>query len=304
MARTYRFSPALLRGQPGDINEAVKRVIVRATNAPLIVISTTGGKHTATSYHYRGMAVDLGTPDGSMGAKIRFQRWCAARPHYFLEVFGPDNVHNIKNGQLITLAEGSALEELHDTHTHVAPDPARPLPRIFPPRPPLSDRVLGGLLAARWRVRYARKIVAASRATGLPLPLGLALIQQETNFRNVFGHDPTIFAGAGYVTSGKYAQYKFMRDRIPSRREMQGVGPAQLTWWEFQDAADRMGGCWKPHLNIIVGFRVLKGHIDAEGLVVGVARYNGTGPDADRYSKEVREKAQVWADRIKVLRRR
>ena len=38
----------------------------------------------------------------------------------------------------------------------------------------------------------------------------------------------------------KYQEYKRRRPRDG----MQGVGPAQLTWFEFQDQADALGGCY------------------------------------------------------------
>lgn len=37
------------------------------------------------------------------------------------ECFGPSNTHCLKNGAPMTLAEGTFLENLHDSHTHVAP---------------------------------------------------------------------------------------------------------------------------------------------------------------------------------------
>src|SRR5262245_30978847 len=93
--------------------------------------------------------------------------------------------------------------------------------------------------ARRWGARYSLRIVREARRAGLPISLGFALIEQESGFRNVFGHDPTIFTGAGTVTRQKYRAYKAARGTT----RMQGVGPAQLTWWQFQDQADRLGGC-------------------------------------------------------------
>ena len=96
----------------------------------------------------------------------------------------------------------------------------------------------------------------AGHARGGHPPLRrLRLPAQETGGgRNVFGHDPTVFAGAGKVTRSKYLAYKHVRQRTG---EMQGVGPMQLTWWSYQDRADRLGGAWKPYPNMLVGFRHL-----------------------------------------------
>src|SRR5687767_15700043 len=100
-------------------------------------------------------------------------------------------------------------------------------------------------------------VVEEAKRAGLRLPLACALLEKESGKgRNVFGHDPTIFVGAGEVTRAKYREYK--KRRVASgNRQMQGVGPCQLTWWEFQDAADREGGCWRPEVNMRVAFRHL-----------------------------------------------
>src|SRR3954468_2128002 len=89
---------------------------------------------------------------------------------------------------------------------------------------------------------FALRIVLECRRVELPVSLGFALIEQESNFTNVFGHDPTIMAGAGPVNQAKYMQYK-VRRQASRNRLMQGVGPGQLTWWETQDLADKLGGC-------------------------------------------------------------
>lgn len=120
-----RFRRAMLNGRPGDISFACKRFIVRATNAGLEVTSTTGGRHTSTSYHYprrflgaKGRAVDVAGPWHKM---VDFQLKEAARPTRYSELLGPANRFNVKNGRRTVLGEGTPLEELHDTHVHGAP---------------------------------------------------------------------------------------------------------------------------------------------------------------------------------------
>lgn len=148
--------------------------------------------------------------------------------------------------------------------------------------------------ASRWGSRYSLRIVWEARRAGIPVSLGFALIEQESGFRNVFGHDPTIFVGAGVVTKQKYLAYRKQRGRT----RMQGVGPAQLTWWAYQDAADKLGGCWIPKHNIRVAFELLASHIRRLGTEAGIAAYNGSGPAARRYAKEVRAKQLRWHDRL------
>ncbi len=143
------------------------------------------------------------------------------------------------------------------------------------------------------RPGLAEVIIVEARRRGIPVSLGFALIEHESGFRKVFGHDPTIFAGAGEVTRRKYEQYRTQR-RKSGNRLMQGVGEAQLTWWETQDLADKLGGCWKAQPNVTVGFLTLAARIHEHGYVRGVARYNGSGPAAWRYSRRVRASAARW----------
>src|SRR5918992_78571 len=141
-------------------------------------------------------------------------------------------------------------------------------------------------------------VVEEAKRAGLRLPPARALLEKESGGgRNVFGHDPTIFVGAGEVTRAKYAEYK--RRRVASgNRMMQGVGPCQLTWWEFQDTADREGGCWRPDINMRVGFRHLVALMNQHGEADGARRYNGSGPAAEAYSRDLLAKARVWEARL------
>ncbi len=75
---------------------------------------------------------------------------------------------------------------------------------------------------------------------------------------------------------------------------MQGVGPAQLTWYETQDYADAHGGCWVPRVNIRVAFQTLAENIKRYGYATGIERYNGSGAAAQQYSRDVRAGQQHW----------
>lgn len=152
--------------------------------------------------------------------------------------------------------------------------------------------------AKRHGARYPLYIVQEARRAGLNLPVAFALIEQESNFQHIFGHDPTIFAGAGKVTKKKYLAYKAQRGHT----RMQGVGLAQLTWWEFQDKADKYGGCWRVRFNLRVAFEHLAALIKAHGLQKGVALYNGTGPNADNYARIFMLRRKKWWDQLGVSR--
>jgi hypothetical protein len=111
-------------GQPANVTDLIKEVIVAANKAGLFVTSTTGGGHAATSHHFAknnadglGHAVDLA---GTLDEMVGFQKKAVKQFPKALEIFGPANSPWIKNGQVISGAEGTALENLHDNHVHVA----------------------------------------------------------------------------------------------------------------------------------------------------------------------------------------
>lgn len=153
-------------------------------------------------------------------------------------------------------------------------------------------------IAKRYGMQNSLRTLWEARAVGITPSLALAILEQESGGKNVFGHDPTSSIPAawkgGKVTRSRYRYYKSRRGRYG----MQGVGPMQLTWWEFQDGADRLGGCWRTKYNIRFGMRHLAALIRQHGLWEGVERYNGTGPAAERYRRQVYEKYQRWHRRL------
>jgi hypothetical protein len=148
--------------------------------------------------------------------------------------------------------------------------------------------------------------VAEAERAKLPIHFAAALLEKESGGgHNVFGHDRDrsgkyIFPGQDGtvpVTKELYREYK--RRRVASgNKAMQGVGPCQLTWFEFQDAADAAGGCWKPQINMRVGFGRLAGLIRDHGEVVGARMYNGSGAAAVAYSADLLKKAAAWKVRL------
>lgn len=122
---------------------------------------------------------------------------------------------------------------------------------------------------------YPVYTIEASEATSLPLALLCAVLEQETGGgHNVFGHDrvtPPQIVG-GRVTRDRYRAYK----RLRATHGCQGVGPMQLTFAGYQDAADRRGGCWRPSVNILVGAEILARAREAKGTFRALAAYNGS----------------------------
>lgn len=163
------------------------------------------------------------------------------------------------------------------------------------------------LLARRAKkagANYSLRIIWEARRAGIPISAGFALVEQESNFRNVFGHDPVRSIPVSWrgtsVTRDKYLRYKANRK---AGLGMQGVGPVQLTWYEFQDRADRLGGCWIPRHNIRVGFEEFAKRFkvcrhrgfNTRGSVRYAGRdYNGSGPAAEAYGRELLNKYDHW----------
>jgi hypothetical protein len=143
------------------------------------------------------------------------------------------------------------------------------------------------------RAGLARIIIKWARVYGVPISLAFALIEHEAGFRKVFGHDRTIFVGAGVVTRALCRAYVIARRRSGNRL-MQGVGEGQLTWWETQDLAEKLGGLHTADANVRVALLTLAARIHEHGEAKGVERYNGTGPAAVAYSREVRAGGHVW----------
>jgi murein DD-endopeptidase MepM/ murein hydrolase activator NlpD len=146
--------------------------------------------------------------------------------------------------------------------------------------------------------RYEDIIIRAAHAHGVSLSLACAVIEMESGFRNVFGHDAVanpVRSPPGRtleVTEERYREY--LRHRNAGMGS-QGVGPMQLTYHTLQDRADQLGGCWRPEANIEVGIELLASQISAHGTRDGVRRYNGpAGSSAERYADTVLARERAW----------
>jgi lysozyme len=183
--RHLRFKRSMLNGHPGNVTRAVRRVIIRGVNQGLVVTSTTDGGHSRTSWHFTkpGGAVDFGLPahligtDAGRALMVAFQGWLLAQgASNYHELFGPDNALNVKNGVKITLPDGSALENQHDNHVHVAP-------RSVLPRPKRRAKRVAGFELPRNRRLSSR---------------GVSLIARFEGFRGYAYNDPAGHATVGY----------------------------------------------------------------------------------------------------------
>jgi hypothetical protein len=163
------------------------------------------------------------------------------------------------------------------------------------------DQALVEMLRERG-VRFPQWTVVSARQVGIPLSYALAFLEKESSGRdtdgslkiglNLFGSDPVHNpVKGGFVTQKRYRTYVANRKRGLG---MQGVGPLQLTWWEFQDMADKEGGCWHPQHNMRVGFAIAKRLIKDHGKGDGVRRWNGEGPAAEHYSEDWASRQRKW----------
>lgn len=82
------------------------------------------------------------------------------------------------------------------------------------------------------------------------------------------------------------------------RARRQGVGPCQLTYGGYQDQADAIGGCWDLSPNVRIGFRVLAGLIEQNGLRNGFRAYNDSGPTAEAYADDAMGRFSTWQARL------
>ena len=144
--------------------------------------------------------------------------------------------------------------------------------------------------------RHGVRIVAEAKRAGLPLPLACALVEQESSFRNVFGHDAVRnpIPKGSRVTKASYERYRDFRDQGLGA---QGVGVTQLTFPPFQDQADDLGGCWKVRNQLRVGYQALADSIGRHGVRGGLAAYNAgvaTSPAGLAYAAKVLERERRW----------
>lgn len=291
----YRFRPWMLNGCPGNITWAVKRVIVRGVNHGLVVTATTNGTHAPTSYHQYGKAVDMAGPGTE--AEIQYQRHLikGLGAWRFNEIFGPDNFANVKNGVVFTLVEGSGLEQMHDTHIHVAP---RSIPKLHIPQW-VKDRALARQLRKHGvRRGYPKVIIREARREKVPLSWALALVDQESAFQNIFGgdhgnlqHDDRPPYYHVPVTSSRV---KALLRYVAQGHASNGVGPTQLTSVGYIVLAEREGGAHRPKINVRVGLRVLKAKCGGD-YENRAWLFNG----APAYQQQIEGKQRKWARVLK-----
>jgi hypothetical protein len=175
----------------------------------------------------------------------------------------------------------------HDPEPRPRHGPApRPAPRPHPGKAGHAGRdERVGAAIRRNGGRYEDHILAASREFSVPVALICAVLERETHFTNVFGHDAVRNPIKSPPASNRPVTEDLYKRYLGFRRQglgCQGVGPMQLTSAFLQDAADKRGGTWKPGPNIHVGVAYLATCIrQGGGVRGGLTRYNGSSAYAD-----------------------
>jgi hypothetical protein len=130
----------------------------------------------------------------------------------------------------------------------------------------------------------------------IPVSLGLALQEQESGGRNIFGADARAPFAHQPVTQARVME---LVRHVRGGGTSNGVGPLQLTFIGFIDEANRDGGAWKPAVNIATGLGIVAGHIKRHGVRGGLASYNAGQPGSpagQRYADEVMRKQKHFHD--------
>lgn len=173
----------------------------------------------------------------------------------------------------------------------------RPLPTTVADA---RDAALAHRLRARG-VKNALRIVieCRHRHDGLiPLSLGLALQEQESEGRNIFGADDDAPFPHQPVTKARVLK---LVELVHAGSISNGVGPMQLTFIGFIEEANRDGGAWDPAVNIATGLGIIAGHVKDHGVRDGLATYNGGKPTSEKgqkYAKQVLERQARIHDEI------
>lgn len=139
--------------------------------------------------------------------------------------------------------------------------------------------------------QIAHDIAFACRKEHLRYALGFAMFEQESNFRNVYGHDAGGLNPGEVVTRENYLDF---RAEVVRRQGggANGVGLGQITYWTY--IRDHVG-LWKPKVQIYLATSILADLVHRLGESTGTGAYNGgEGNPNLAYAGEVLEKAKKW----------
>ena len=162
-----------------------------------------------------------------------------------------------------------------------------------------SDKRLNGMIKGAG-ASFGPVIVAEAKREGLALALALALVDQESGFKNIFGCD------LGPQETAPWCHQDVTKERVGALIKhvkaggtSNGVGLTQLTSIGFIQQAQAAGGAHKPQAQCRVGFQLLHDLIERHGERAGIGAYNGGegNPNLD-YADSVLELKAKWQSRI------
>jgi hypothetical protein len=123
---------------------------------------------------------------------------------------------------------------------------------------------------------FGPAIVAESKRAGIQLALALALVEQESGFRNIFGCD------LGRRDTAPWCHQDVTHGRVEALIRWvdgggisNGVGLTQLTSIDLIRQAEADGGAHTVEAQCRVGFGYLHGLVERHGERVGIGAYNG-----------------------------
>lgn len=144
-------------------------------------------------------------------------------------------------------------------------------------------------------VRTARAIKHAARRVGTADDIAFALVEQESDFEHIFGHDPGGLFPGKYVTRRRYR--KLQASLRSGGGGANGVGLTQPTYPPYILDHD---GLWRKRANVAFGLTVLKSlHREYGTWREALAVYNGgpSNPQWD-YAAEVLARKRKWHERL------
>jgi hypothetical protein len=148
---------------------------------------------------------------------------------------------------------------------------------------------------------FGPTILAEASDADLPPALALALVEQESGFRNIFGCDQ------GPRETAPWCHQKVTRERVRALIDhverggiSKGDGITQQTSIGFNRQAEAEGGAHRVEAQCRVGFRLLHALIARHGQRVGIGAYNGgEGNPNLAYADSVIARRTKWKERIK-----
>lgn len=143
-------------------------------------------------------------------------------------------------------------------------------------------------------LRISFYIAFACRKYRLRYALGYALVQQESNFQHIFGHDYRGHFPGEKVTRRRYRELRDYLSRTGGKGA-NGVGLTQITYHVY---ILEQPGLWKKRANVYFGLDLVASYVKSLGEREGFAHYNG-GPSPPSESWSYAEQVLIKAKKIR-----